>query len=128
MAFWSVWFPFFYFTYPIYILYALIDLDGAKTVLEKAKDRDSSGGLFKYTWDYFFVTHVRFAEIGTWPWAIFLKLYPDTNVNIWDNDHVAALMTFHWLFFWVHVPAGILFGFVPFLVPISLYITWAFPK
>ena len=41
MAFWSVWFPFFYFTYPIYILYALIDLDGAKTVLEKAKDRDS---------------------------------------------------------------------------------------
>ena len=111
------------------ILYTIFDLQGAKDVLYRANDESnfSINGM-----EWIFVTHVRFAEIGTLPTAILLFIFGISNgevYNLWDNDNVAVLLTYHWLFNWVHVPFGIFISFFGAIVIGAMYLTtqYAFP-
>jgi len=53
------------------------------------------------------MAHVNFAKVST------LILWPITFVygyDLYEWNNTAELLLFHWLFLWVHVPAGLLFG------------------
>lgn len=113
-------------TYIIYFFFVVADLNSAKGILKNFhtyEDSNGTSGDRPTIWDYLFVTHVRFAEIGNIPLSIVLYIF---EYNLWDNDHLPVLLFIHWLTLGKIIPAGIIAALILPVTLLCMLITYSY--
>ena len=88
----------------------LFSPDSREQLLERA-DADDTQLSFK---EWLFVTHVRFAEAGTFLWAFISWMF---GQNLWNDDKTVFMMLLQWVFLWTHIPMGI---FASVMFPVTI--------